>query len=109
MHLYMSSYTHAEYLPPVFDLHPLPILHMSDIKGNHPGDGLPPQPGSGAMASECSQSGLPCNILANPVSREYHPGVLPEDAEAVLADLVRSDERFLDQLEVMHYLSFADY
>ncbi|MDD1724273.1 MAG: hypothetical protein LUQ07_03995 [Methanospirillum sp.] len=108
MHLYMSSYTHAEYLPPVFDLPSLPILHMSARRGQKPEKSSPRLSGSGYTTPECIPSGLPCNTLPQPVSREYYPGDSSEDAETVLADLVRSDERFLDQLEVMHYLSFSD-
>jgi len=28
--------------------------------------------------------------------------------QCAIADLVQSDDRFLDQLEVMHYLNFSD-
>ena len=28
---------------------------------------------------------------------------------SAIADLVQSDDRFLDQLEVMHYLNFSDF
>lgn len=110
MHSHMSSYTYAPYHPLVW--YPSPsscVLSSSDVQV------IPHNPASldlfpfGIENPDQETSGLSCNILL-PIMTKEHPAFgsseIPRNS---IADLVKSDDQFLDQLEVMHYLNFSDY
>lgn len=106
MHLYMSSYNDAPYLSSVW----YPSLHSSLLSSSD-------MPGIYHLAlshhfrSENSYpgqtSGLPCNTPLNIMAKEYPVSGLSDIQKNSIADLVKSDDLFLDQLEVMHYLNFS--
>jgi len=105
----MSSYNHAAYHPIVWYLSsPMFALHVSDSQGasHHPVMGH--TSGSGPLCTDAEQSGLSCNIHPHIMTKE-HSDSEKSDSKNRIADLVRSDDQFLDQLEVMHYLNFSDY
>jgi len=43
------------------------------------------------------------------MTKEPPVNSLSDKLDSSIADLVQSDDRFLDQLEVMHYLNFSDF
>ena len=108
MHHTMSSYTYAAYPPSVFTISPSQhILHESEAPDR-------------ISAIECTWTnvpdlilhrpglGLPCNTIMHTMSSEHPAPESPDYQKSPLADLVCSNDSFLDQLEVMHYLSFSD-
>jgi len=52
-------------------------------------------------------SGLPRNTLLDIMAKEHPVSGLSDTQKSSIADLVKSDDQFLDQLEVMHYLNFS--
>ena len=85
MQSFMSSYTDAPYVPSVwYSPSKTVIPHQSgflDLPVLHP----------------------------LPMTTESPAQVSSDKTGSAIADLVQSDDRFLDQLEVMHYLNFSDF
>lgn len=85
LHSSMSSYHDASYVPSVWcSSQPAVILHPSGYQNR-------PEHLSIIMTKEPPVNGL------------------SDKSDSSIADLVQSDDRFLDQLEVMHYLNFSDF
>jgi len=81
----MSSYTDAPYVPFVWSSsQPAMILHPSGYQNR------------------------PAHVLSI-MTKEPPVNSLSDKLDSSIADLVQSDDRFLDQLEVMHYLNFSDF
>lgn len=81
----MSSYTEASYVPSVWSSSSQTvILHPSGYQ---------------------DLSALPTFIM----TKESPAHTSSDKPDSAIADLVQSDDRFLDQLEVMHYLNFSDF
>lgn len=81
----MSSYTDASYVPSVwYSSSQSVILNPSGYQG---------------------LSAFPTLIM----TKESPAHASSDKPGSAIADLVQSDDRFLDQLEVMHYLNFSDF
>jgi len=106
MHLPMSSYTDAECLPPVLYSHLSPAFSFRSIRSDEQNTGLIRiSPFDQDRSLELLHFNY--NHHGKIMSPEFHDLHDSEDNSAI-ADLVRSDDQFLDLLEIMHYLSFSD-
>lgn len=106
MHLYMSSYDHVECLPLIFEQSsPYSVPYKYETKDRK----------DDKYRGKCSSYSGNIDIPT------IHPGdtkiiVMTNTTQEqklshnnnALDDLVKSDDQFLDQLEIMHYLTFSD-
>lgn len=103
----MSSYNHAAYTPSVSNKDPKTnVLYQCRPPGSH----FTPenyqhinlQKPKGAKIS-----GIPGNNSYT-IMPDTTQSSGTKEKKSTIADLVRSDERFLDLLEAIHYLTFSD-
>ncbi|HOW04459.1 hypothetical protein [Methanospirillum hungatei] len=85
MQSFMSSYTDAPYVPSVWY-----------------------SPSKTVIPHQSGFLDLPV-FHALTMTTESPAQVSSDKTGSAIADLVQSDDRFLDQLEVMHYLNFSDF
>lgn len=85
MQSFMSSYTDAPYVPSVWY-----------------------SPSKTVIPHQSRFLDLPV-FHALTMTTESPAQVSSDKTGSAIADLVQSDDRFLDQLEVMHYLNFSDF
>jgi len=105
MQSFMSSYTDAPYVPSVWyspsktviphqsGFLDLPVFHALTMTTESPAQVSSDKPVFHALT----------------MTTESPAQVSSDKTGSAIADLVQSDDRFLDQLEVMHYLNFSDF
>ena len=107
MHNTMSSYNHAAYPPSVSHQDQnLNVLHQYRPSGSH----FTPERLSARTMQKpkvAKISKAPCNSSYTIMPDTNQPSGTKEK-KSTIADLVRSDEQFLDLLEAIHYLTFSD-
>lgn len=108
MHNTMSSYNHAAYPPSVsHQVKNLNVLYQYRPPGSH----FAPE----TLPARIIQKPKVAKISKAPCNNSYT--IMPDTTQqsgtkenkSTIADLVRSDEQFLDLLEAIHYLTFSDY
>lgn len=107
MHNIMSSYNHAAYPPSVSHQDPdLNVLYQYCPPGSHfTPDNVPARTMQKPTGAKISKA--PCNSSYT-IMPDTTQSSGTREKKCEIADLVRSDEQFIDLLEAIHYLTFSD-